>query len=178
MSLTQPDPILIAGYDPRWPQEYEAERERIVAALGDAMSGVAAIEHVGSTAVPGCAAKPIIDIMIGVQPLVHGERCIAPLEALAYEYKGEQGIPGRFYFSKGEPRSHHIHLIEHGSLFWQKHVRFRDLLRARPDIVEQYSALKRRLAAQFVADRIGYTEAKTPFIEAALAEARLQAKGP
>lgn len=162
-------PVLIADYDLRWPEEFAREKERIVRSLGDATGG--AIEHVGSTSVPGCAAKPIIDIMIGVRELAVGERCIEPLVGLGYEYMGEYGIPGRFYFRKGEPRSHHIHLVEHGCDFWVRHIAFRDLLRARPDLAEQYSALKRELAGQYGADRVGYTEAKTPFIDAVLAQA-------
>ena len=109
--------VVVVDYDPRWPRQFEEEKARIVAALGDVMEGVVAIEHVGSTAVPGLAAKPIIDIIPGVRDLSYGGLCIQPLERLDYEYLGEMGIPGRFYFRKGDPRTHHLHLVLHGREF-------------------------------------------------------------
>jgi GrpB-like predicted nucleotidyltransferase (UPF0157 family) len=167
-----PEPVVIVDYDPAWPARFEKERAAIATAFGGAMEGVAAIEHVGSTAIPGCAAKPVIDIMIGVRSLADGLRCITPIVRFGYECMGEAGLPGRIYFRKGAPRTHHIHFVEHECDFWVRHLLFRDTLRARPDLVEQYSALKRGLAATFGHDRIGYTEAKSPFIESALARAR------
>ena len=171
-SPSRPAPVVIVPYDPRWPVTFAREREALVAALAHVIAGVVAIEHVGSTSVPGCAAKPVIDIMLGARTLRDGLRCITPVVRLGYECMGEYGIPGRLYFRKGQPRSHHIHLVEHGGDFWERHIAFRDVLRARPDLVEQYGELKRELAAKFGDDRIGYTEAKTPFIEAAVAQAR------
>ncbi len=164
--------VVVVDYDASWPRQFEEEKSRIVATLGDVMAGVVAIEHVGSTAVPGLAAKPIIDIIPGVRDLSIGELCIEPLERLGYEYLGEVGIPGRFYFRKGDPRTHHLHLVQHGSEFWERHIRFRDLLRADPEVARQYDALKRELAVKYRTDRLAYTEAKTPFIESALARAR------
>ncbi len=164
--------VVVVDYDSSWPARYERERASIVEALGDVMEGVAAIEHVGSTAVPGLAAKPIIDIMVGVRELPVGERCVQPLEALEYEYRGDAGIPGRYYFRKGNPRSHHLHMVQHGTEFWQRHLLFRDLLRERPAVAQEYAALKKELAAQYRTDRLAYTEAKTPFIDAALARER------
>lgn len=119
---------------------------------------------------PGLAAKPIIDIVIGVRDLSDGERSVGPLVGLGYEYLGESGIPGRYYFRKGSPRSHHIHLVQHNSDFWERHLLFRDLLREQPDLRDQYAALKRALADRYGANREGYTEAKTPFIQSALAQ--------
>jgi GrpB-like predicted nucleotidyltransferase (UPF0157 family) len=168
-------PITVVEYKPAWPAAFEAERDAIERALGALGDGVAGIEHVGSTSIPGCAAKPVIDILIGVRPLAHGELCVEPITGLGYEYMGEYGIPGRFYFRKGAPRSHHIHMVEHESAFWRDHLAFRDLLRARPDLVEQYSALKRELAAQYGPDREAYTEAKTPFVRRALRDRRTEA---
>ena len=162
-------PVIIVDYDPNWPQAFDQEHERIAGALAN-VAGVLGIEHVGSTAVPGLAAKPIIDIMIGVDDLRVGERSVEPIVALGYEYKGEGGIPGRLYFRKGSPRSHHIHLVEHGGDFWERHLLFRDLLREQPDLRDQYAALKWALAEQYGANREGYTEAKTPFIQSTLAQ--------
>ena len=165
--------VIVVDYDASWPARYERERASIVETLGDVMEGVAAIEHVGSTAVPGLAAKPIIDIMIGVRELPVGEGCVQPLESLGYEYRGElfPGIPGRYYFRKGNPRSHQLHLVEHRSEFWQRHILFRDLLRKSPAVAQEYAALKKELAVQYRTDRLAYTEAKTTFIESALAQA-------
>ena len=167
-----PGSILIVDYDPAWPEAFARERDAIVQALGEAMDGVAGIEHVGSTSVPECAAKPVIDIMIGARGPSEDLRCISPVVSLGYECMGELGIPGRIYFRKGEPRTHHIHLVEHGCDFGERHILFRDSLRERPDLVEQYSALKRELAAKFGADREGYTDAKSPFIEAVMVQAK------
>ena len=164
--------VVVVEYDPSWPARYERERASIVEALGDVMEGVVGIEHVGSTAVPGLAAKPIIDIIVGVRELAAGERCVQPLEGIEYEYLGEAGIPERLYFRKGQPRSHHLHMVEHRSEFWERHLLFRDLLRERPAVAREYEALKRELALQYRTDRLAYSEAKTPFIESALARER------
>lgn len=161
----------MVDYDPAWPARFEAERTRIETALRE-VGGVIAIEHVGSTAVPGLAAKPIIDIMIGVREVAVGERCIEPMEGLEYQYRGEAGIPGRHYFRKGSPRSHHVHLVKHSSEFWQNHLLFRDYLRAHEDAAREYAALKRELAQRHRDDRVAYTDAKDPFVKAALENAR------
>ncbi len=168
-------PVEIAEYDPAWPALFERERGLIVGVLGDLAD---AIEHVGSTAVLGLGAKPVIDIMIAVRTLAEGERCVRPLERLGYEYKGEMGIPGRLYFRKPTDgiRTHQIHMVELGSDVWQRTILFRDYLRRQPREAQAYYELKLRLAAKFRTDREGYTEAKTEFIEAALARARAAAR--
>jgi GrpB-like predicted nucleotidyltransferase (UPF0157 family) len=165
------DAIEIAPYDPAWPDAFERERAAILGALGDL---VFAIEHVGSTAVPGLGAKPIIDIMIGLRDLAGHVRCVAPLQSLGYEHKGEFGIPGRHYFRRPVrgPRTHQLHMVEHGRDFWVRHLLFRDYLRRNPDEAAAYQRLKLRLAARFGTDVEGYTEAKTEFIESAVAKAR------
>src|SRR3989304_1253108 len=141
--MNKPDAIVIADYDPAWPARFEEERAAIVAARGEAMGGVVAIEHIGSTSVPGLAAKPIIDIAIGVRQVADVVPCITPIVGLGYKCMGEFGIPGRLYFRKGKPRSHHIHMVVHKGEFWQRHLAFRDVLRARPDLAGEYARLKR-----------------------------------
>ncbi|MEE8347632.1 MAG: GrpB family protein [Dehalococcoidia bacterium] len=165
------EPVQVVDYDPAWPAAYERERGLIADALGDLMLG---IEHVGSTAVSGLGAKPVIDIMIAVSDLADGEKCVRPLEGLGYEYKGEFGIPGRLYFRRFTEgrRSRQIHMVEVGSDFWERHLLFRDYLRAHAQDARRYYELKLRLAAQFRDDRVGYTEAKTEFIRSAEAKAR------
>jgi GrpB-like predicted nucleotidyltransferase (UPF0157 family) len=99
------------------------------------------------------------------------ERCIAPLANLGYEYRGENGIPGRFYFVKGDPRTHHLHVSNGRSSAWGNHLAFRDHLRQNGDAAKEYDRLERRLAETFRDDKASYTEGKAPFIEAVLRRA-------
>ncbi len=170
------EPVEIVDYDPAWPDMFERESARIAVALGDALLG---IEHVGSTAVPGLGAKPIIDIMAGIRRFADGERCVGPLERLGYVYKGELDIPGRHYFSKPRTgkRTHQIHMVELGGDFWRRHILFRDYLREDPRAAKAYHELKLRLAERHRNDRYAYTEAKSEFIEAALTKARAAIAG-
>ncbi|HEY4670198.1 MAG TPA: GrpB family protein [Tepidiformaceae bacterium] len=158
--------IEVVDYDPEWPALFEAEAERIRAACGRV---VVEIEHIGSTSVPGLAAKPIIDIMPGVEDIAGARaRLEAGMRGLGYESLGEYGIPGRLYFRKGVPRSHHVHVFEVGKPEWRKHLLFRDYLRAHGEAVEEYAAMKRRLAARHRTAREAYTDAKSPFIQGIL----------
>ena len=165
--------IIIAEYDPRWPVIYENEARAIRDALDDRL---AAIEHVGSTAVPGLAAKPVIDIMPGVARASDLDRCVSPLVGLGYEYvpRYEASLPRRRYFRKRPPGSSsafHVHVVERGSEFWDRHLLFRDYLRAHPDVAREYERLKRELAPQFT-DSNAYAEAKTDFIRSVENRAR------
>jgi GrpB-like predicted nucleotidyltransferase (UPF0157 family) len=165
--------ITIANYDAQWPQQYEAERKRLMEVIG---RRVIAIEHVGSTAVPGLAAKPIIDIMVAVRQLGDARVCVAPLESIGYQYVPvtENEIPDRLFFHRfvNRVRTHHVHITPLNSPFWDSHLLFRGTLRANPLIARDYEALKRRLAVEYGDDRLGYTYAKTDFIEGVLARAR------
>lgn len=131
------------------------------------------IEHVGSTAVPGLAAKPIIDILLGAPSLAVIEARIEQLAAIGLEYvnKHEHAFPMRRYFVRPADTALcvHLHCVQSDSAFWREHLAFRDLLRAQPDLLAQYQALKLQLAQQFATDRAAYTDAKGPFIRAALA---------
>lgn len=163
--------VVVSEYDPNWPRMFEEERRQIQGAIGER---VVAIEHVGSTAVPGLGAKPIIDIMLGVSRLSDFKKCIVPLEKIGYEHApwADVDMPGRRrYFRKSIEgvRSHHLHMCEFGGEFWGRHVTFRDYLRNKPQEARRYLELKKELAAKFEWDTIGYTEAKTAFVEAALA---------
>jgi len=163
-------PIVIADYDPLWPGLAAEEMARIQAALGDHLL---AIEHVGSTSVPGLAAKPLLDLMAGLRSLDEARACVPQVEALGYRYRPGDSIPDRVYFNKGPEsgRTHHLYLVELGGEYWVRHIAFRDALRTDPALAADYAALKRRLAAQYGTDRIGYTEAKTEFIQAVEAKA-------
>lgn len=165
-------PITIVDYDLRWPEIFEDERARIVEAIGER---VVEIQHIGSTAVPGLASKALIDIMAAVRSMADADECIAPLEALGYTYRGEVVFAGSHYYKKiredGE-RTHNIHLCEGSNQEWERHILFRDYLRNHPTVALEYAALKRGLAAKFVDDRVGYTNAKDEFVEACIAKAR------
>ena len=146
---------------------FEAEAERIEAAC---VGLPIRLEHIGSTSVPGMSAKPIIDILAGRPPQSRTPAYIAAIRQLGYEHKGANGVPGREYFHRGSPRSHHLHLVSWSSGIWDEYVVFRDLLRDDPGIARDYEALKRELAITFADDRRAYTEGKAGFIRAAIRE--------
>jgi GrpB-like predicted nucleotidyltransferase (UPF0157 family) len=126
---------------------------------------IISIEHVGSTSIPGIPAKPIIDIGISVKDYNEAEICIKPIEDLGYEYKGELGITRRHYFTKGDPRTHHLHMNEINSKDWNNQIKFRDFLRKNGDYAKEYSEIKIKLAEKFSDDREAYLYGKAPFIE-------------
>ncbi|MFI5262971.1 MAG: GrpB family protein [Candidatus Kapaibacterium sp.] len=158
--------IIIKEYDPKWPAIYDSERNQIMEAIGHY---VADIQHIGSTAVPGLAAKPVIDILVGLRRLLDAQDCILPIEGMEYEYvpEFEEEFPERRYFRKSVngKRTHQIHMVEIGTDFWKRHLLFRDHLREHPKTAEEYGLLKRALAVTFANDREGYTNSKTPFIQ-------------
>jgi GrpB-like predicted nucleotidyltransferase (UPF0157 family) len=160
------DPVVLVTYEEAWPSLFEEERTHIEGAVGP---WVEEIEHIGSTAVPGLAAKPVIDIMVGVRSLEDTPALVARLETIGYEYvpELEQQMPFRRYFRKppGGRRTHQIHLVERSdAAFWDRHVLFRDYLRAHPEVAEGYSRLKYEVSERFREDRAAYTDAKTDFI--------------
>jgi GrpB-like predicted nucleotidyltransferase (UPF0157 family) len=165
-------PVIIEGYNPAWPSRYEAERERILRAIGP---WVAAIEHIGSTSVPGLGAKPIIDIMAAVRSLDDAMQCVEPLSALGYQYhpEFEDSLPERRYFNRG-PRNdrYHLHMVELTGGFWERHLLFRDYLRAHTEAAREYERLKRDLAARYHEDRSAYTDAKAEFVRSIEEKAR------
>ena len=168
------EPIIIVDYDPAWPQVYEVERARI---LRVASGLVVDIEHIGSTAVVGLGAKPVIDIMATVQTLAIGRTLIAPLtQQLAYSYvpEYEATFPNRLYLQKHPSTGDqfHLHIVEVNSEFWEVHLLFRDYLRAHPEVAREYDRLKRELAARYGRNRDGYTDAKTDFVESILKKAQ------
>jgi GrpB-like predicted nucleotidyltransferase (UPF0157 family) len=168
------EPVTIADYDPQWPILYEEEKERILAVIGHQTDTV---EHAGSTAVPGLGAKPIVDIMFGVRQLCDASARVKPLVSIGYEYvpEHEDSMPERRYFRKRHPGacSYHLHMVETGSEFWDRHLLFRDCLLSNPQVADEYCRLKQDMAARYGPDRAGYTDAKTPLIESVVARARI-----
>ncbi|MBN1954768.1 MAG: GrpB family protein [Anaerolineae bacterium] len=169
-------PVVIVDYDPQWPIRYEEEKLRILKVIGDK---VIDIQHVGSTAVPGLGAKPIVDIMVAIYSLDDAATCFDPLAAIGYQYvpEYEAFIPERRFFVKGSPetRTHHLHMVERRSNFWRDHLLFRDFLRTHPEVARRYHALKRELAQRYGTNRNGYTDAKGAFIEATITQAHIEA---
>jgi len=161
-----PGKLSLARAHDAWAEAYEQERARIVAALGEY---VLDIQHVGSTSISNVPAKPILDILIGVRDFEEAAACVEPMIAIGYMYRGENGIPRRHYFVKGDPRTHHIHMVEIGSNTWRVILRFRDLLRMNPALASEYAREKERLALQNPGNREAYQRGKDKVVESILA---------
>jgi GrpB-like predicted nucleotidyltransferase (UPF0157 family) len=146
----------------------------VAAALGDV---AVAIEHIGSTSVPGLAAKPIIDLDVAIRVEADLPAVIERLAPLGYVYEGDKGIPGRaaFIWPPHTPR-HHLYVCPQDSLECRRHLLFRDYLRAHPEVCAAYAALKRDLAARYRTQRLAYVEAKGSFVTATLALAEVWAR--
>ncbi len=177
--------IAVVPYDSRWPQMFQCERKHLLDCLPKEL--IKQIEHFGSTAVPGLAAKPIIDILVGVSSLdATRDRMVPILEGQGYEYFwrptfGDDGPPWYAWFIKRDPpsggRTHHLHFVE---LTFTEHwdrLLFRDHLIAHPDIAAEYSHLKTDLASQHASDRMSYTRAKSDFVCRITRLAKLAAEG-
>lgn len=163
--------VKLSAYCNEWKTCYEVEKELLLNLLG---SNVIDVQHIGSTAVPGLSAKPIIDLMVGIRNLKDGLKLVELLEGQGYEFRGEAGIPGRLYFVKGNAdfRTHHLHMVEYQSEFWTNHLLFRDYLIRYKDAAKEYDNIKQRLATQYQFDRIAYTDGKSAFIQSILQKAK------
>jgi len=168
------DDVHLVDYDQRWPALYAAEAARVQAALPAGL--VHAVEHFGSTAIPGMVAKPVIDILIAVRSIEQARTAaVAPMVALGYAFWADNPKRDRLFFVKGLPpaaphRTHHVHMTELGSEIWHR-LLFRDYLRAHPDEAARYVALKRDLAARHHTDREAYTAAKAAYVDEIMAKA-------
>ena len=157
--------VALHAYDFSWPAMFAAERERLLTVLPATFIDV---QHFGSTAIPGLAAKPIIDILAGVESMAVAESVAEPLCASGYatsaEFNGE--LTDRKWFMRwaNGHRTHHLHVVVHGDSVWRQRLRFRDALRSNPDLAARYAALKAELAAKHNNDREAYTDAKAAFV--------------
>jgi GrpB-like predicted nucleotidyltransferase (UPF0157 family) len=158
--------VRLLASDPSWPTAFRAEAARMERAIAAAGLPPLAFEHVGSTAVPGLDAKPIIDLLAGYERGADPRSYFAILTALGYQHRGPQGIPDRELFVLGSEslRTHHLDLVALDGRFWRDHVAFRDRLRDDVEIRDAYAALKRRLAMTYPNDRPTYTAGKAAFI--------------
>ena len=171
MSTAEPDErVRLVPYDPAWPQQFAAESEVIRGLIGPWITG--GIHHVGSTAVPGLAAKPVIDIQVGVADLVSARPCIEALVPAHYVWAPYRPDVMLWFCKPGfAHRTHHLHLVPTASPRFADVLAFRDLLRANPDEAADYLALKRRLAEVHAQDREAYTDGKSEFVAGAVARA-------
>lgn len=163
--------VFILPYDPRWPAQFEQER----ALLEKLLQGfvVAPIEHVGSTAVEGLAAKPVIDVMVPVESLDASRPAIGVLSAAGYLYAPYRGDVMHWFCKPDHShRTHHLHLVPHRSALWNDRLAFRDYLRTHAHVAAEYAALKHALATKHRDDREAYTDSKGPFVAKVLSAAR------
>jgi GrpB-like predicted nucleotidyltransferase (UPF0157 family) len=160
-------PVAIEPYSDEWPRRFAEERDVLEEALRPWLAGP--IEHIGSTAVPGLAAKPVIDIMAAVESLEASRPALARLAPLGYLYAPYRAeIMHWLCKPSPEVRTHHLHLVPIDSQLWKDRIAFRDRLRSEPALAEAYASLKRDLARMYVNDREAYTDGKQPFVEMVL----------
>lgn len=158
--------IVLREYDPAWPGLFESLRGRLLDVLGGL---TIAVEHVGSTSVPGLAAKPVLDIDAVVPSAGDVPLAIERLERAGYRHEGDLGIPGREAFCPPKDGAwHHLYVLPAGARELRRHLAFRDYLRANPEEAGAYAALKRDAARRFGGDRRAYTDAKEEFVEGIL----------
>jgi GrpB-like predicted nucleotidyltransferase (UPF0157 family) len=163
--------VVLAAYSPDWPAAFRAVRAELLSVFA---ADTICVEHVGSTAVVGLPAKPVIDVLLGAPSLADIEARIGALVAVGYVYRAayEQVIPDRRYFVRPAGASLRVHLhgvVQHAHL-WREHLAFRDALRRDPSLQQAYQTLKQRLAVQHADDKAAYTAAKAPFIRRVLGD--------
>jgi len=160
--------VKLSHYSETWAQRYLREQLRLRRLTGKSRYS---LEHIGSTAVPGLDAKPIIDMAMMIPSFRRLPLWISQLAKAGYTYKGEYGLPGRHFFVKGTPVTHHLHLVTPGCVHWERWLLFRDFLRANPGEAKRYNAAKLALSRKYPNNRDAYTKAKTPVINRLLARA-------
>ncbi|HEV3479338.1 MAG TPA: GrpB family protein [Gaiellaceae bacterium] len=165
------DLVELVDHDPSWAERYEQEAAKLQPIFDGHVVGM---EHVGSTSIPDLCAKPIVDLLVGLRELELTNEQIGGMSELGYLFLGEHGLPGRLFFRK-DPRTHHVHVVEHGGEHWERQLTFRDTLRADEEERKRYDAFKRRLAAEGHPREV-YSELKTPFIREVEARARARRK--
>lgn len=159
--------VQLLTYRPEWRTLFEEEAARLLSVLG---AYILQIEHIGSTAIEGMDAKPIVDIMIAVESWSNAKNLVPTIEALGYEYKEEDAVSERLFFAKGPPtkRTHHLSLTEPTTAYWTDKILFRDYLWEHPLAAKEYRRLKQELAQRYPEDRASYTDGKAEFIRRTL----------
>lgn len=157
--------VFLVPWFAKWVKEFDMEKKRIVEVIGQYIVNV---HHIGSTAVNGLSAKPIIDIAIEINHFLDGEQCVTALQGLGYSYRGINVLPERHYFSKGEPRTHQIHMYQTGNRYLLEQINFRDYLRSNELARSEYQQLKLNLSNENKNDKHKYAEGKTEFVKSIL----------
>ena len=155
------EPVHIVAYNDRWPELFELEKERIKHAL---TTQSIAIEHIGSTSVPGLKAKPIIDIMIGINSFPPSESLIRQLCALGYTFKGEAGVPGRLYFTRRGQQSFNLAVVLLNGEHWTTNIKFMNYLRKHPEECQEYEKIKSAAIESGATMLLSYSDFKRDFI--------------
>ena len=155
--------VEVVSYNPNWKEMYKEESEKIKNILNDIIID---IHHIGSTAIPGIKAKPVIDILVEVEDIEEVDQYNHKMKELGYEVMGEYGIPKRRFFRKGgNNRTHHIHIFQVGNEEIERHINFKEYLIAHPDKAREYSKLKEKLANKYTYDVENYINGKSDFIK-------------
>ena len=169
------EPVHVSEYQASWPATFAAERTRVIEALGVNAEG---LEHIGSTAVPGLTAKPIIDLMLGLTAYPPSEAMRQAIGALGYEALGEAGVPGRLYFRLRAPHLNaNLHVVARGGKHWVQNIALREYLRANPAARERYTLAKVAAVASGARTLLAYSSAKAAVVNALLQEARAHQNG-
>jgi GrpB-like predicted nucleotidyltransferase (UPF0157 family) len=162
------EPIYFADHNPRWFEYYAIEADRISSGLP---AGDIGVEHIGSTAVPGLLAKPIIDVMVGTKRSNNLPAVRAALVTIGYEDLGEAGVPGRIYFRKREGQAFNVALVEYDGSHWKSNLAIRDFLKVNPGAAQEYAEIKATAFQQGLRSLLAYSDFKAAFIAKLLREA-------
>ncbi len=174
LTIVSVEPVYIVAYDPSWPTLFAQERNRL---LETARQWIEEVEHVGSTAIPGLDAKPVIDLMVGLKSMADASSCVEPLTNLGYSYWAEGAQPHhnlfvRFVDPVLSALTHNFHLVEADGQYWEERLLFRDYLRNHPETAKEYAELKYMLSTRHRDDREAYTAAKADFVSEVVCRVR------
>lgn len=154
--------VFLVPWSTEWTKEFEREKQQIIGVIGQYIVNV---HHIGSTAVEGLSAKPIIDIAVEIDNFLDGKKCSTALEGLGYSYKKINLLPERHYFKKGEPRTHQIHMYQRDNKYLLEQINFRDYLRNNEQARSEYQQLKLKLSSLNKNDVHKYADGKTDFVK-------------
>jgi GrpB-like predicted nucleotidyltransferase (UPF0157 family) len=161
--------VSLAPYNPQWPSLFAAERDRLIRLFP---AQLLCVEHFGSTAIPGMPAKPIIDLLGGVESMAVADALVEPLLQSGYTTSAEFNatLADRRWFMRwaSGQRTHHLHLVVMSGAEWRQRLQFRDELRSDARLAQRYALLKAELAAQHSKDREAYTDAKAEFVRSVI----------
>lgn len=163
--------VFLVPWDELWEEEYLREKDNIRRKIGE---HIVAYHHIGSTAVKHLSAKPIIDIAVEVNDFDDGYKCIPGLGEIGYEHRIIDELPERHYFSKGEPRTHQIHMYEKGNEYLKRQLAFRDCLRSNEGARKEYQKMKEELSKTYSANKLAYADAKAEFVNGVLSKLGFQ----